>query len=111
MAEIVARGPSALPKGAAVAAGAAAAAGVFISAVGASRFRRYVPSVFAMGIGVLIPLDYSFAIVAGAALVEIGRRIRPEFWSRYAAAAGGGLIAGDAVVGFIAALLTSAGLL
>src|SRR5205814_5756571 len=44
MGEIVARGPSALPKGAAVAAAAAGAVGVFISALGALPFRRYVPS-------------------------------------------------------------------
>jgi putative OPT family oligopeptide transporter len=111
MGEIVAHGPGGLPHGATIAAAAACAFGVVVSALGSSRLGPYLPSVFAMGIGMLIPFDYSLAIVAGAALVTIGRRIRPEFWSRYAAAIGGGLIAGDAVFGFIAALLTSAGLL
>ena len=111
MGEIVARGPGALPAGAVAAAATAGTVGVLISALSVSRLARYVPSVFAMGIGMLIPFDYSLAIVAGAMLVEIGRRVRPDFWSKYAAACGGGLIAGDAVVGFLAALLTSAGLL
>ena len=111
MGEIVARGPDALPQGATLAAAAAGAFGVIVSVLGATRLGRYLPSVFAMGVGMLIPFEYSLAIVAGAALVSIGRRFRPEFWSRYAAATGGGLIAGDAVVGFFAALLTSVGLL
>jgi uncharacterized oligopeptide transporter (OPT) family protein len=65
----------------------------------------------AMGIGALIPFDYSLAIVGGAALLGIGARVRPEFWSQRGAVAGAGLIAGESLVGLAAALLTSLGLL
>jgi uncharacterized oligopeptide transporter (OPT) family protein len=85
--------------------------GVVLAAAATSRFARYVPSAFAVGIGLLVPFEYSLAITAGAAFVTLARRRSPEFWSAYAPVIGSGLIAGDSLIGLATALLTSVGLL
>jgi putative OPT family oligopeptide transporter len=111
MGTIVAQGFGALPPGATLAVVTGAVAGVLLAGVGTSRLGRYVPSAFALGIGLLVPFEYSLAIAAGAIFLAVARRRRPEFWSGYGPVLGSGLIAGDSLIGLVAALLTSVGLL
>jgi len=99
MGEVVAQGLSALPPGALPAVVAAALAGIVLAALGRVR---WLPSAMAMGIGVLVPVDYAMAFVLGALLM----RKRAN-----GAVIGAGLIAGDSLVGIAAALLTSLALL
>jgi uncharacterized oligopeptide transporter (OPT) family protein len=77
----------------------------------ATRAGRLLPSPFAMGVGLLVPFDFTLAMVCGAILMAAAVRFRPQSWSESGPAAGGGLIAGESVVGLTAALLTSLGLL
>jgi len=107
MGEIVAQGLGALPPGALPAVATAAAAGGLLALVGGTAVGRYLPAAVAMGIGVLVPFDYSLAIVCGAAVVSAGARLQAEPSSRSGAVVGGGLIAGDAIIGVAAALLRS----
>jgi uncharacterized oligopeptide transporter (OPT) family protein len=111
VASMVAQGFTAVPAGAAAAVIVGAIVGVLFAASLPSRFARYVPSPIAMGIGLLVPFEYSIAIATGSAFLGIARRYRPEFWSGYGAASASGLIAGDSLIGLLAALLTSAGVL
>jgi uncharacterized oligopeptide transporter (OPT) family protein len=95
MGEVVAQGLSALPPGALPAVAAAFVVGIVLAALGRVR---WLPSAMAMGIGVLVPVDYAMAFVAGALLV----RRRSD-----APVLGAGLIAGDSLVGIAVALLMS----
>jgi uncharacterized oligopeptide transporter (OPT) family protein len=104
MGEVVARGLSALPAGALPAVIVAGAIGVVLAAVGSSRAGKWVPSAMAMGIGVLVPVDYSLAFVLGALLARGALRGRGPV-------IGAGLIAGDSLVGVTVALLNALGVL
>ncbi len=106
MAEVVARGLSALPPGALPAVIAGGLLGIVLAAAASTRAAPRLPSAMAMGIGVLVPVDYALAIVCGALLVTLVRRLREP-----ASSVGAGLIAGDSVVGLLVALLTSMRLL
>jgi uncharacterized oligopeptide transporter (OPT) family protein len=106
MGEVVAGGIAALPRGAPFAAGIAGLIGLALAALGSTRLAPWVPSAFAVGIGVLVPIDYSLTIVAGAILSRAVRPLRDR-----ADVVGAGLIAGESVIGVLAALLTSFGLL
>jgi uncharacterized oligopeptide transporter (OPT) family protein len=111
MGEILAQGIGALPAGALPAVVAAAAFGILLAALGATRARRVLPSAMATGIGVLVPVDYSLAIVCGAVVLVIASRVKGPAWRDTGPVAGAGLIAGHSLVGIIVALLTSLGLL
>jgi uncharacterized oligopeptide transporter (OPT) family protein len=106
MGEVVARGLSALPAGALPAVIVAAATGMVLAALGSSRVGKWLPSAMAMGIGVLVPVDYSLSFVLGAFLVRGLRGLRGR-----GPVIGAGLIAGDSLVGVTVALLTALGVL
>jgi uncharacterized oligopeptide transporter (OPT) family protein len=110
MGEVAAQGLSALPAGTLPAVVVAAALGIVLAALGATRAGRRLPSPFAMGVGLLVPFDFTLAMVGGAVLMTAAVRLRPQ-WSQTGPAAGGGLIAGESVIGLAAALLTTLGLL
>jgi uncharacterized oligopeptide transporter (OPT) family protein len=110
MAEVLAQGLGALPAGALPAVAAAAAFGISLAALGTTRARNVLPSAVAMGIGVLVPVDYSLATVCGSALLYLASRIKPTLRDT-GPVAGAGLIAGHSLVGIVVALLTSMGLL
>ena len=111
MAEVAARGSDALPPGALPAVVCAAALGVLLAALGSTRLGRWLPSAFAVGIGMLVPVNYSAAILLGALALTAGDRLRPGFRRESGPVAGAGLIAGDSVVGLLVALLRSFALL
>jgi uncharacterized oligopeptide transporter (OPT) family protein len=111
MAEVVAHGVGSLPPGAIPAVVVSAALGVLLAALAGAKGRRYVPSAMAMGIGALVPFDYSLAIAGGAAVLALAARFRPESWPQRSAVAGAGLIAGESLVGLAVALLSSLALL
>ena len=111
MGEVAAQGLGALPRGTLPAVVAATAVGIVLAALGGTRAGRVLPSAFAVGVGMLVPFDFTVAIVCGAVLLSIAGRLRPESWSERGAAAGGGLIAGESLVGLLAALLTTLGVL
>jgi uncharacterized oligopeptide transporter (OPT) family protein len=106
MGEVVAGGLAALPAGALPAVVIAGALGIVLALLASTRFGQRVPSPMAMGIGILVPVDFCIAIVIGALLLAAIRRLRRE-----GPVIGAGLIAGDASVGLLAAVLRSLGAL
>jgi uncharacterized oligopeptide transporter (OPT) family protein len=111
VAELVSRGPGALPAGALVAFVAAACLGMVVEALGPSRTGRFLPSPFAMGLGMLIPVHVAAALCAGSLLVPLADRIRPGFGERWGAVVGAGAITGESVIGLCASLLLTTGML
>jgi len=111
MGEVVAQGLGALPPGTLPAVAVATALGVVLAALASTRAGPWLPSPFAMGVGVLVPFDFTLAIVCGALLLTVAARFRPGAWSQHGAVVGAGLIAGESLVGLAAALLTTLGLL
>jgi uncharacterized oligopeptide transporter (OPT) family protein len=111
MGEVVAQGLVALPPGALRAVVLAGIAGIVLAVVEESPIKRFAPPAVAVGIGALLPFEYSLTIFCGAVLIpasaRLGAKLRPEA----AGAASAGLIAGDSVVGIVVALLRSFGLL
>jgi uncharacterized oligopeptide transporter (OPT) family protein len=108
MGEMVAQGRAALPAGALRAVLIAGAIGIALATAEETRLRRFVPPAVAVGLGALLPLDYSLTIAFGAAVAAACSRfwrLRPEI----AGVTAGGLIAGDSVVGIGVALLKSFG--
>jgi len=111
MGEVVAQGLAALPPGALRAVAAATVVGIVLAALEERGARRFVPPAFAVGIGALVPFDYSLTIACGAAVVVVGGRFWPWLRSAGAGVAAAGLIAGDSLVGVAVALLRSFGAL
>jgi len=111
MGEVVAQGVAALPPGALRAVVVAVVAGILLAVGEESRVRRFVPPAVAVGIGALVPFDYSLSISCGAALVGLGARFWPRLRSVTTGVVGAGLIAGDSLVGVAVALLRSFGVL
>ena len=111
LAEVLAGGAAAMPRGAAWAAAAAFALGVLLEVAGRTRVARWLPSAGAMGVGIIAPAHYAFAICLGALLATAWRRARPGPASVHAAPAGAGLIAGESVMGLVVALLVAAGIM
>jgi len=111
MGDVVAQGLSALPPGALRAVLAASAVGIVLATAEETRARRFVPPAVAVGIGALVPFDYSLTIACGGAVVVVGGRFWPRLRAGSAAVTAAGLIAGDSLVGVAVALLRSFGLL
>jgi putative OPT family oligopeptide transporter len=111
MGEVVAQGFTALPPGALRAVVAATAIGIVLGTAEETGARRFVPPAVAVGIGALVPFDYSLTIACGAAVVAVGGRFWPRLRSAAAGVAAAGMIAGDSLVGVAVALLRSFGVL
>lgn len=111
MGEVVAQGLSALPPGSLRAVVLAGIAGIVLAVAEESPVKRFAPPAVAVGIGALLPFDYSLTISCGAALVAVGGRFWRPLRPDAAAVAGAGLIAGDSLIGVVVALLRSLGLL
>jgi uncharacterized oligopeptide transporter (OPT) family protein len=111
LAEVLAGGASAMPEGAGPVAAAAFVLGALLEAGGRTRMARWLPSAGAMGVGVIAPAHYAFAICLGALLAAAWRRARPGPAGVHVAPAGAGLIAGESVMGLLVALLVTAGLM
>jgi uncharacterized oligopeptide transporter (OPT) family protein len=110
VAQIVARGTAALPPGALGAVLAAAVAGAMLALLESTPVRRWIPSPFALGVGVLVPVHVAAAIACGGLVAFAASRWRPIASERVSVAAAG-LIAGESFVGMIATLLLSLGML
>jgi len=109
LAEIAGRGATALPPGAAAAALAGLVLGVMLEVGSRSRFRRFVPSAGALGLGFVIPAHYAAGIVLGAALGAGAERRWPGGGRVQGAAAGA--IAGESLMALLVAVLVAAGFL
>lgn len=107
LAELAATGASALPPGAGVAGAAALAVGIGLSLLAVTGLSRFLPEATALGIGMLLPVNAAAAAFAGAAALEIWRRIRPASHEQFANVVAAGVVAGESVAGLAIAIATA----
>jgi uncharacterized oligopeptide transporter (OPT) family protein len=109
-AEAVRGGLSALPPHATIAGALALAVGVLLS-LGARRpWGRFLPSPAAMGIAMVMPASLALAVLVGAVLAVVVRRLRPGLDQESLTSLAAGGIAGESVMGVIIAVLMVAGI-
>jgi uncharacterized oligopeptide transporter (OPT) family protein len=111
VAVVVTQGGSALPPLAARAMGIAFAVGLALSLAARTRIKKYVPSTLAAGVGFIMPATFALTMMAGALVLLLARRLWPARADDYAAAIGGGAVAGESLMGVIIAALIAAGVL
>lgn len=74
-----------------------------------ARLRAFVPSPAGVGLALVIPGPSSIAFFLGAAVAEALRRSRPAAAARGVLPVASGFIAGESLMGILAALLVAAG--
>ncbi|HEU4536898.1 MAG TPA: OPT/YSL family transporter [Polyangiaceae bacterium] len=102
--ESLAGGPGALPASARWALAASLLAGVALG-LAERRFGRRAPSAAGLGVGLLLPLSATLPALAGALGVAAWARLRPGAARALAPSVAAGLVAGEASVAVVAALL------
>jgi uncharacterized oligopeptide transporter (OPT) family protein len=100
-ADAIQGGLTALPPYGIKAALVALGLGIALTLLARTQVRNWVPAPAAMGVAVLVPLWLSVAIMAGAVIVEIVRRVRPDLDERAVMAAAAGGLAGEALTGVL----------
>jgi len=111
VAETLAVGWSAVPRGAGPAMIAGVLAGTLMALADGllpPERRRWVPSAVAVGLAFVIPASISIMMCLGAVLVSALARWRPGWATRYAVAASAGLIAGESLTGVLSAFVSMA---
>ncbi len=113
LAQMMARGGSALPPGAILAFGAALVIGLELTALDLYRGKRgpWTPSVMGLGIAMILPAFYSAALFGGALAYMALGRWAPGWTGRYGIAIAAGAIAGEGLAGLAVAILRVVGLL
>jgi uncharacterized oligopeptide transporter (OPT) family protein len=114
LADVIAGGAGALPRGAAAAALAAVAVGLALELAGraaAGGRRRFLPSPAALGLGFVIPAHAAVAIALGAVAAAWASRRWPAGAARNLHATAAGAIAGESVGALAVAILVAAGAL
>ncbi len=111
LAEFFSEGWSALPAKAGLAMLWASLAGVFLTTLEQTRFRRWVPSPVGIGVAMIIPFFYSSAIWLGSFIYLIMNWIHRRFTGEYQYTIGASGIAGSSLMGMIVALLIWLGIL
>jgi uncharacterized oligopeptide transporter (OPT) family protein len=110
MAKVLSEGFSNLPTGAGWGALVGAVLGIGLTlATRIKKIAAWLPSPVALGIALLIPGYYSAAIWLSALLVWVWKRRRPEQMESYGSSIASGLIAGEAVMTVLVAVLLIAG--
>ena len=106
MAEVLAVGLGALPKGALWGALAGAAFGVLIPILAKTspKIGRWLPSPVAFGIAFMVPAVYSISMWFGALLTSQYNRHHPQRVERYGASLASGFIAGEGLMMVVFAL-------
>jgi uncharacterized oligopeptide transporter (OPT) family protein len=110
-AEAVRGGVAAMPRYAAAAGAIGFAVGIILSALGRTRWGRFVPSPAAMGMAVIEPFSLSMTVFLGGLLLVIIKRVRPSMPEAELMSVAAGGIAGESVMGVIVAALLATGLL
>jgi uncharacterized oligopeptide transporter (OPT) family protein len=111
-AEILSRGIKALPEGALEAMVVATLLGVLLAVLEIKvKDKRWVPSPTGMGIGMLIPSGSVVMMVVGGLIALAWSKKHPRTSALYMVPLASGLIAGEALVAVVVALLAALGLL
>jgi putative OPT family oligopeptide transporter len=105
VAETLSRGLESIPTSALWAIAVAGAIGVAASLLEHRRGSRWLPSMPAVGLAMVIPASLSITMFLGSLLAKTIERWRPNVAQRFVIAAASGLIAGESLAGVGQALL------
>jgi uncharacterized oligopeptide transporter (OPT) family protein len=112
IAELLSGGIQALDPAARVALSVGFILGILLSVLGEWKpDRRWTPSAFGLGLGIVIPFSQSAAFVLGALLALLARRMSEEKAERYTVPVASGIIAGESLLGVVFGTLGALGLL
>ncbi len=110
-AEFLTQGGAAMGKHAGTAALIFAILGIAIAIAETTKWRKYLPSPTALGIGMVVPGFVVLSMVLGGLIQSVWEARNPKQATRYSAPLASGLIAGEAIVAVLIPLLIAAGLL
>jgi uncharacterized oligopeptide transporter (OPT) family protein len=105
LAELIGQGTASIPSYAGAAALVAVAIGVLLTWLERTRGARFVPSVFAMGLALVLGAAPAFTMAAGALVHAILKRLYPDWAREYAQSFAAGGLVGEAIIGIVVATL------
>jgi uncharacterized oligopeptide transporter (OPT) family protein len=105
-AELLTQGLSALPRGCLVGLIVGISVGILLTLL-AEKWPAYVPSPSAMGIGMLITAAVLLTFILGGVAQLIWARVSPETEEKYRIPLASGLIAGEAIIAVVLAILAA----
>jgi len=106
-AELLGQGFGALPRSALAALVIAIAVGIALTLLETTRFRRWIPSPTAIGLGMLIPGFVVFPMMVGGVAQAVWRRVSPRTEATYDIPLASGFITGEALLLLILAVVAS----
>jgi putative OPT family oligopeptide transporter len=108
-AELLTKGFSALPPGCLVGLAIGIAVGILLTLL-AEKWEEKVPSPSAIGIGMLIPASVLMTFILGGVGQFIWSKVSPDTEKDYRIPLASGLIAGEAIIAVVLAILAAAGM-
>ncbi len=112
IAELLSDGIGALEPAARVGLSVGLILGILLSVLGEWKpDRRWTPSAFGLGLGIVIPFSQSAAFVLGALLALLARRLDAKKAENYTVPVASGIIAGESLLGVLFGTLGALGLL
>jgi uncharacterized oligopeptide transporter (OPT) family protein len=111
MADLAERGAAGFPPWAGLACAIGAAIGVVLALLERTKASRFIPSPVALAVAFLVPGTTGATIALGALAWIVLERRNPSAAERFASSLAAGGIAGEALMGFIVAVLVALGIL
>jgi putative OPT family oligopeptide transporter len=111
MAELLSKGFSALPAQADLGIIIGALLGLLISLISQSKWKKFLPSAFALGIALFLPAFISITIFLGSMIKYFLDKKYPAWMESYAIPLATGGIVGEAMIGILISILLISGLM
>ncbi len=111
MAKLLSQGFSALPPYTFIGVLCGTFLGIVLTLFEATRWKKYMPSTFGIGIAMFLPAFFSISIFLGSVTKYLIERKFPNWMKNHFVALASGGIVGEAVIGVLIAILTISGLL
>jgi putative OPT family oligopeptide transporter len=111
MAELLSKGFSSLPAYAGSGILIAAFFGIILTLLGKLKWRNFIPSPFAIGIGLFLPAFISLTIFLGSILKLVLDKRYPQWMKAYTVPLASGSIIGEAIIGIVVSVLMVWGIL
>ena len=111
MAKLLSQGFSALPPYTFIGVLCGTFLGIVLTLFEDTRWKKYMPSTFGIGIAMFLPAFFSISIFLGSVIKYLIERKFPDWMKNHFVALASGGIVGEAVIGVLIAILTISGLL